>query len=125
MEGLHTFVPDSLLSMFDENELELLICGVSMYDLSELKRHYRFINDGLSYKTLEWFWLALSHFTSEQFSRLMQFTTGSSQLPAGGFSAMNPKFQICSNPQPNSLPTVIIELDRFKKQKKNIKKLNF
>ena len=93
MEGLHTFVPDSLLSMFDENELELLLCGVSMYDLSELKRHYRFINDGLSYKTLEWFWLALSHFTSEQFARLMQFTTGSSQLPAGGFSAMNPKFQ--------------------------------
>ena len=29
-------VPDSLLALFDENELELLICGVRDYKLSEL-----------------------------------------------------------------------------------------
>ncbi len=28
LEGMHTLIPDSLLSMFDENELELLLCGV-------------------------------------------------------------------------------------------------
>ena len=105
LEGLHTFVPDSLLAMFDESELELLLCGVQEYDLSELKRHHQIINDGLSYKTIEWFWLALSHFTSEQFARLMQFTTGTSQLPTSGFSGLTPKFQICSNSIHNSLPT--------------------
>jgi len=105
LPGLHQFVPDSLLSMFDESELELLLCGVQEYDLSELRRHHQVINDGISYKTIEWFWLALSHFTPEQFARLMQFTTGTSQLPANGFSALSPTFQISSNRISNSLPT--------------------
>ena len=104
LEGLHIFVPDSLLSMFDENELELLLCGVREYKLSELRKYHTVVNDGISSKLLNWFWLALSHFTPEQFARLLQFTTGSSQLPTGGFAELRPLFQIASHHTRNSLP---------------------
>ena len=94
MEGFHSLIPDSLLSMFDECELELLLCGVRQYKLSELRKNHILVKDGLSAKIVSWFWLALSHFTAEQFARLLQFSTGSSQLPPGGFAALKPKFQI-------------------------------
>ena len=89
-------VPDSLLALFDENELELLICGVRDYKLSELvnllgireigqynimivnhiikiscnrfiywfqKEHHTIVGNGLSSRTISWFWFALEHFT--------------------------------------------------------------
>ena len=109
LEGLHTLIPDSLLSMFDESELELLLCGVSEYKLSELRKNHILVRDshgaGLSPKVVGWFWLALSHFTPEQFARLLQFTTGSSQLPHSGFSGLRPIFQIASTNSFNKLPT--------------------
>ena len=40
LEGFYSLVPDSLLSLFDEHELELLLCGTRDYALSELKRHH-------------------------------------------------------------------------------------
>lgn len=38
--GLNDLIPDNLLSMFDENELELLICGTCCFDLADLKAHH-------------------------------------------------------------------------------------
>ena len=90
-------------SMFDECELELLLCGVSEYSLAELKKH-NIIVLGLSSKLKIWFWMALSHFTPEQFARLLQFTTGSSQLPPGGFADLKPLFQIAPTHKQDSLP---------------------
>ena len=63
------------------------------------------VRDGISSKIVNWFWLALSHFTNEQMARLLQFTTGSSQLPPGGFAELKPLFQIASNHSRNNLPT--------------------
>lgn len=103
LDGLHRLVPDSLLSLFDENELELLLCGIREYSLSELKKHHTVI--GGSAKMLNWFWIILESFTAEQMARLVQFTTGSSQLPTGGFADLQPMLQIMSSGERNSLPT--------------------
>ncbi len=105
LEGLHSMVPDSLLSLFDESELELMLCGVREYNLADLRKNHVLVQPGLTAKTVDWFWLVLSHLTSEQFARLMQFTTGSSQLPPGGFADLRPKLQIASSQTRNSLPT--------------------
>ena len=108
LDGLHRMVPDSLLALFDEHELELLLCGIREYNLSDLKKNHIIVGgifSGPSLKVLNWFWLALSSFTTEQMARLVQFTTGSSQLPQGGFAALQPKFQIMGSGEPNSLPT--------------------
>ena len=108
LDGIHRMVPDSLLTLFDEDELELLLCGIREYSLSDLKKHHIVVGgifSGPSIKILNWFWLALSSFTTEQMARLVQFTTGSSQLPQGGFASLQPKFQIMGSGEPNSLPT--------------------
>lgn len=38
-------------------------------------------------------------------ARLLQFTTGCSQLPPGGFQDLNPRFQITAAPTFGNLPT--------------------
>lgn len=106
LKGLNLLIPDNLLSIFDENELELLMCGTGKYSVSDFKAHA--VIDGTSYsffKVLDWFWTVVDSFTEEQMARLLQFTTGCSQLPAGGFADLNPKFQISFSPTYNTLPT--------------------
>lgn len=108
LDGLHRIVPDSLLSLFDEHELELLLCGIREYSLDDLKKHHTVVGSLLSRpssKLLNWFWLILASFTREQMARLVQFTTGSSQLPQGGFAELKPNFQIMGAGERNSLPT--------------------
>ncbi|XP_061172830.1 apoptosis-resistant E3 ubiquitin protein ligase 1-like [Saccostrea echinata] len=106
LKGLNLLIPDNLLSIFDENELELLMCGTGNYSVTDFKAHA--VIDGTSYsffKVLDWFWTVVDSFTEEQMARLLQFTTGCSQLPAGGFADLNPKFQISFAPTYNTLPT--------------------
>lgn len=60
----------------------------------------------ISLQFLEWFWAIVASFTDEQMARLLQFTTGSSQLPPGGFNDLDPKFTISfTSYSTNSLPT--------------------
>lgn len=54
---------------------------------------------------MEWFWTIIAGFTKEEMGRLLQFTTGCSQLPPGGFAELNPKFQITAAPTYGNLPT--------------------
>jgi hypothetical protein len=39
LQGLNELVPDSLLCIFDERELELLLCGTGKIDLDDFKAH--------------------------------------------------------------------------------------
>ncbi|RWS30289.1 apoptosis-resistant E3 ubiquitin protein ligase 1-like protein [Leptotrombidium deliense] len=106
LKGLNDLIPDNLLAIFDENELELLMCGTGQYSISEFKANH--LVSGASeefHKVLDWFWNAVSNFTDEEMARLLQFTTGCSQLPPGGFVELNPKFLITSTPVFGTLPT--------------------
>ena len=52
------------------------------------------VNNFRFLQVLEWFWMALSHFSNEDMAKFVQFVTGSSVLPPGGWSELSPKFQI-------------------------------
>lgn len=56
-------------------------------------------------RVLDWFWTAVSNFTVDEMGRLLQFTTGSSQLPPGGFKELSPRFQLTPAPTYGNLPT--------------------
>ena len=56
-------------------------------------------------QVMRWFWTVVSSLTQEELARLLQFTTGSSQLPPGGFAALCPSFQIIATPTHSTLPT--------------------
>lgn len=56
-------------------------------------------------RVLGWFWAAIGNFSQTEMARLLQFTTGCSQLPPGGFEDLNPRFQITAAPTFANLPT--------------------
>ncbi|XP_022090891.1 apoptosis-resistant E3 ubiquitin protein ligase 1-like [Acanthaster planci] len=106
LKGLNDLIPDQLLSMFDENELELLMCGTCAFSVTDMQRHYIPSGQGEQFgQMLDWFWTVVASFTQEEMARLLQFTTGCSQLPPGGFAELSPKFQVIAAPTHGTLPT--------------------
>ena len=105
--GLYELVPDTLLSVFDESELELLICGVTTYDIKEWKLSIKICTtDKQVFPTLlSWFWTLAESLPEAERARIVQFTTGSSQLPPGGFASLSPSFQIGLSPARHKLPS--------------------
>ncbi|XP_068151337.1 apoptosis-resistant E3 ubiquitin protein ligase 1 isoform X2 [Drosophila tropicalis] len=106
LKGLNSIIPDNLLSIFDENELELLMCGTGEYSISDFKSHHIANGNSAEFRrVLGWFWAGVSNFSQTEMARLLQFTTGCSQLPPGGFQELNPQFQITAAPTFGNLPT--------------------
>ncbi|XP_037926273.1 apoptosis-resistant E3 ubiquitin protein ligase 1 isoform X4 [Hermetia illucens] len=106
LKGLNGIIPDNLLSIFDENELELLMCGTGEYSIADFRAHHIVNGNSAEFRrVLGWFWAAVSNFSQTEMARLLQFTTGCSQLPPGGFQELNPRFQITAAPTFGSLPT--------------------
>ncbi|XP_017860169.1 PREDICTED: apoptosis-resistant E3 ubiquitin protein ligase 1 isoform X4 [Drosophila arizonae] len=106
LKGLNAIIPDNLLSIFDENELELLMCGTGEYSITDFKSHHIANGNSAEFRrVLAWFWAAVSNFSQTEMARLLQFTTGCSQLPPGGFQELNPQFQITAAPTFGNLPT--------------------
>ena len=105
--GLFELIPDTLLSVFDESELELLICGVTTYDINEWKENCVICStDRQMLPTLlSWFWTLAESLPQAGRARILQFTTGSGQLPPGGFASLSPQFQIGLSPSGHKLPT--------------------
>ena len=56
-------------------------------------------------QVMPWFWVVVSSYTQEELARLIQFTTGSSQLPPDGFAELRPKLQFSPAPVRGFLPT--------------------
>jgi len=92
VSGLTLLIPLEYLMLFDENELELIICGTSKLNLKELKMYHespgQYSHRGETLK--EWLWTALSSLQDEDLGRFLQFVTGSSRLPMEGFVALSP-----------------------------------
>lgn len=60
------------------------MCGTSEYSVTELREHHVVCGaTGDFRKILDWFWTAVANMSEEEKARLLQFTTGCSQLPPG------------------------------------------
>ncbi|KAH9640015.1 hypothetical protein HF086_008110 [Spodoptera exigua] len=67
LRGLGVLVPDNLLAIFDENELELLLCGTGELAVQDWRAHALVQGAGRDWeRVLAWFWAALSSFTTEE-----------------------------------------------------------
>lgn len=86
--------------------LQLLMCGTGEYSITDFKSHHIANGNSAEFRrVLAWFWAAVSNFSQTEMARLLQFTTGCSQLPPGGFQELNPQFQITAAPTFGNLPT--------------------
>ncbi len=73
-------IPLDLLSVFDYQELDLLLCGVPEIDIADWNRHTEYLGEyhkmGARHQVIRWFWRAVEAMTAEERIRLLQFTTG-------------------------------------------------
>lgn len=83
--GFNELIPQELINVFDERELELLIGGIADIDVDDWKKHTDYRGYSESDEVIQWFWKAVRSYDAEQKSRLLQFTTGTSRIPVNGF----------------------------------------
>lgn len=83
--GFNELIPEDLVNVFDERELELLIGGISEIDVDDWKKHTDYRGYSENDEVIQWFWKCIRSWDAEQKSRLLQFTTGTSRIPVNGF----------------------------------------
>ncbi|XP_050352576.1 E3 ubiquitin-protein ligase NEDD4 isoform X6 [Nymphalis io] len=89
LEGLGALVPLPLLKIFDENELELLLCGIQHIDVRDWRANTLYKGDyHANHLVVQWFWRVVLSFSNEMRSRLLQFVTGTSRVPMNGFKEL-------------------------------------
>lgn len=109
MSGFNELIPQELINVFDERELELLIGGISDIDVDDWKKHTDYRGYTENDEVIQWFWKCVRTWDSEQKSRLLQFTTGTSRIPVNGFKDLQGsdgprRFTIEKSGEPDQLP---------------------
>lgn len=57
LEGFSQLIPLNFIKIFDENELELLMCGIQNIDVKDWKQNTLYKGDyNVNSKTIQWFW---------------------------------------------------------------------
>uniref|UniRef100_A0A8C5PAT7 E3 ubiquitin-protein ligase NEDD4 n=1 Tax=Leptobrachium leishanense TaxID=445787 RepID=A0A8C5PAT7_9ANUR len=88
-EGFFELIPQDLIKIFDENELELLMCGLGDVDVNNWKEHTKYKNGySQGHPVIQWFWKAVLIMDAEKRIRLLQFVTGTSRVPMNGFAEL-------------------------------------
>ncbi|EEP80273.1 HECT protein [Uncinocarpus reesii 1704] len=85
LKGFHDIIPADLISIFNEQELELLISGLPEIDVDDWKNNTEYQNYSASSPQIQWFWRAVRSFDKEERAKLLQFVTGTSKVPLNGF----------------------------------------
>lgn len=77
-----------MISIFNEQELELLISGLPDIDVDDWKNNTEYHNYSASSSQIQWFWRAVRSFDKEERAKLLQFVTGTSKVPLNGFGQL-------------------------------------
>lgn len=93
MLGFFDVIPEPALTVFDPNELELILCGLPTIDMNDWMDNTKYSgyyeSKGKNHQVVDWFWEVVEHdFDQEMKARLLQFVTGTSGVPPRGFSVL-------------------------------------
>lgn len=89
LRGFYDVIPESLLTIFDFQELELVLHGLPTIDLSDWRQNTIYTGVFASrpdHEVVEWFWSVVGEFEQEMKAKLLQFVTGTAGVPALGFA---------------------------------------
>uniref|UniRef100_A0A4W5M8F9 E3 ubiquitin-protein ligase n=1 Tax=Hucho hucho TaxID=62062 RepID=A0A4W5M8F9_9TELE len=88
-EGFYELIPQDLIKIFDENELELLMCGLGDVDVNDWRENTKYKNGYCpNQPVILWFWKTVLLMDAEKRIRLLQFVTGTSRVPMNGFAEL-------------------------------------
>lgn len=110
--GFHELVPENALKEcgINEKDLALIITGMPVIDVADWRAHCevetRTPGPEADALLARW-WEVVQAMSPEEHAKLLQFATGLSRLPVGGFKQLEPPFKLSLNMQSpaRKLPT--------------------
>ncbi|KAF8629680.1 hypothetical protein AX17_005616 [Amanita inopinata Kibby_2008] len=85
LEGFYEIIPKDLITIFNEQELELLISGTPDIDVDEWRAATEYNGYTSSDPNIVWWWRALKSFSRDERAKVLSFATGTSRVPLNGF----------------------------------------
>lgn len=73
-------IPPELITVFDAQELELVISGLPDIDLDDLRAHTDYHGYKVTDPVINFFWSVLRSFNKEEKALFLQFVTGTSKV---------------------------------------------
>ncbi|KAJ3855492.1 hypothetical protein EV368DRAFT_72228 [Lentinula lateritia] len=83
--GFYEIIPKDLITIFNEQELELLISGTPDIDVDEWWAATEYNGYTSSDPNIVWWWRALKSFNRDERAKVLSFATGTSRVPLNGF----------------------------------------
>ena len=87
-KSIFSYIPESLIKIFSANELELILNGTPFIDVSDWIENTNYEGYSPSDDIIIKFWNIVKNLPQEKLSRLLQFSTGSTRVPVGGFKSL-------------------------------------
>ena len=110
-KSLFSFIPEQLIKIFSSNELELILNGQPFIDVSDWIENTHYEGYSPTDQIIINFWNIVRELPQDKLSRLLQFSTGSTRVPVGGFKSLQSNRGTIS-------PFSIYKID-YEKEKKN------
>lgn len=110
LQGFYEIIPPHLLCIFNEFQLELLISGIPDIDANDWEKNTNYNGYTADDPQIKWFWEIVNQRDQPGRVALLQFVTGTSRVPIGGFAYLRGHegvslFTILRSGDVDSLPT--------------------
>ena len=110
-DGLHELVGPELLEPFSPAEFLLMLNGCEHIDVQEWRAETVYVGYAAGDEVIGWFWDLVVSLTEKERAQLLLFATGTTGVPAGGFSQLRglggacTRFTITRKDAPDALPS--------------------
>ena len=91
LRGFYDVVPEPFLSVFQYQELELLLHGLPNIDMDDWIANTEYtgeFNGQPNHRVVKWFWEVVREMSQDKKAKLLQFVTGTAGVPVAGFCAL-------------------------------------
>lgn len=106
LDGLNKVLPLQYLSIFNQDELQLMISGNRLgFDVNDFEANVQYADYSPGDKAVQNLLRYLRELNDEDRSKFLQFCTGCSRAPLLGFKFLTPKFTIERGADTHMLPT--------------------
>lgn len=82
--GFRSILHPKSLSLLSSNLLQNLVEGIQTIDISELRRHTRYVGWDATHHTVKDFWSIIKRYDESTKRKLLEFVTASDRVPVGG-----------------------------------------
>jgi hypothetical protein len=88
LRGVYEVVPAELMLLFDAAELDYILAGSDEIDVDDWEAHTTASPNITLHPAYSNFWKIVHALSTDEQRRLLQYATGSTRVPPGGFSAL-------------------------------------